>query len=84
MTPETGRAFDLDADEGVIISSIEPTGPAAEANLRPGDLILEVNGREVASIDEFRSVLDDVEKGQVLRLLIERRGNLFYTTIKAG
>ncbi|NIQ94454.1 MAG: hypothetical protein GWO11_01830 [Desulfuromonadales bacterium] len=51
--------------------------------MRPGDLIIEIDGQEIETIEEFRTVLDAVEKDQVLRLLIQRRDSLFYTTIKA-
>jgi serine protease Do len=83
LTPEQARTFGLEGFRGALITEVEPGGPAAGANLRPGDLIVEVSGRAVASVKDLEEILKNVSKDQVLRLLIQRRDGLFYTTIKA-
>lgn len=83
LTPEQARTFGLEGKSGALITEVEPGGPAGAANLRPGDLIVEVNGRSVTTPRELQDILKNVSKDQVLRLLIQRRDGLFYTTIKA-
>mgnify|MGYP000541331124 CR=1 FL=1 len=56
-------------------------GPAADANLRVGDLIIEADGKEVRSVKEFEAVIGKMKAGKVLRLLIQRRATLLYTTV---
>ncbi|MDO3378531.1 DegQ family serine endoprotease [Geoalkalibacter halelectricus] len=83
LTAEQARRFDLEGKQGALITEIEPGGPAAAANLRPGDLIVEVSGRSISSTAELQQILATVSTDQVLRLLVQRRDGLFYTTIKA-
>jgi serine protease Do len=56
--------------DGVLVSSVERAGPAAEAGLRSGDRIVAVNGREVTSHIEFAKQLLDLNPGQEIRLRV--------------
>lgn len=51
------RQFDLLQDGGVMVAGIEPNGPASQAGLREGDVIISWNGREVSRIDDLHKVL---------------------------
>jgi len=82
VTPETTRLYGLQGEKGALITAIDPGGPAAEANLRPGDLVVEVNGEETGSAAAFRAAVAKAKAGQVLRLLIQRGDGLLYTTVK--
>ncbi len=82
LTPETAQARGLEGTKGALITAVDPEGPAAESNLRPGDVVLEVNGAEVADAAGFAKAVGKPEAGKVLRLLVQRGQNLFYTTLK--
>jgi len=81
VTPELVERYSLESDQGILITRIDPEGPAAEANLRVGDLIVEADGKEVESVKEFEAVVGQMKSGKVLRLLIQRRATLLYTTV---
>jgi serine protease Do len=81
VTPELVERYSLESDQGILITKIDPEGPAADANLRVGDLILEADGKEVRSVKEFEAVVGKMKAGKVLRLLIQRRATLLYTTV---
>ena len=81
VTPELAERFALGGGEGILITRIDPEGPAAEANLRVGDLIVEADGQEVKSVKEFEGIVGKMSAGKVLRLLIQRKSTLLYTTI---
>ena len=81
ITPELAERFSLEGQEGVLITKIDPEGPASKANLRVGDLIIEADGKEIASVSDFESLVSDLPSGKVLRLLIQRRATLLYTTV---
>ena len=81
VTPELVERYKLEGNEGVLITRIDPDGPAAEANLRIGDLIVEADGKEVNSVKAFEAVIGKMSAGKVLRLLIQRKANLLYTTL---
>jgi serine protease Do len=82
-TPEIARQHGLEGGRGAMVGRIDPAGPAAAANLRPGDLIIEANGQEVADAEALRALAAKLRQGEVLRLLIRRGNSLFYTTVKA-
>ncbi|BCR03517.1 peptidase [Desulfuromonas versatilis] len=82
LTPEIARSQGLEGTRGALVTAVDPQGPAAESNLRPGDVVLEVNGSEVKDAAAFRSAVGKPEAGKVLRLLVQRGQNLFYTTLK--
>ena len=81
VTPELVERYSLESDQGILITKIDPEGPAADANLRVGDLIIEADGKEIRSVKEFEAVVGKMKAGKVLRLLIQRRATLLYTTV---
>ncbi|MFN3476177.1 MAG: PDZ domain-containing protein, partial [Candidatus Methylomirabilales bacterium] len=57
-------------------------GPAARGGVRPGDLIKEVNRREVTSLEEYNRAL--AESSQGIDLFLVQRGEAFlFLAIKA-
>jgi len=83
ISPDIIQRYGLKNNKGVLITGIDPGGPGASANLRQGDLILELNDIEIADLKTFLAALKKVQKGQVVRLLVQRGSYLSYTTIKA-
>ncbi|MDP9023016.1 MAG: trypsin-like peptidase domain-containing protein [Actinomycetota bacterium] len=74
LTPSLARHFGIDASEGVLIDQVEPGGPAAEAGLRPGDVVIAADGRPVAGMDELVAEIRAREPGDVLSLTVVRDG----------
>jgi len=70
VTPDIARRLGLDTPEGVLVSEVAPDGPAAQAGLRPGDLILEVDQQAVSAPDDVARLTGDHESV----LLLVRRG----------
>jgi serine protease Do len=81
LTPELVERFGLAGKEGILITRIEPDGPAAAANLVVGDLIVEADGKEVKTVSAFEEIVGRKSSGKVLRLLIQRKSTLLYTTV---
>jgi serine protease Do len=59
---------------GVWVQALEPGGPAAQAGLRVGDVVVEVDGRRVTSAEDFRAAVGQFAEGKKLTLRLERRG----------
>lgn len=53
LTPRAAEAFGLDSTNGAMVSQVLPGLPADKAGLEHGDVILEVDGREVANVREL-------------------------------
>jgi serine protease Do len=68
LTPELARHFGV--KKGVIVATVEPKSPAADARLVRGDVILKIDGREVASPDEFEGRIADHQIGDDITLTI--------------
>ncbi|RII82365.1 trypsin-like peptidase domain-containing protein [Neopusillimonas maritima] len=74
ITPDLAQAFGLAAQEGVIVARIVPQSPAAEAGLRVGDIIREINDETVSNTAGFLSQIARVEPGTQAMLRILRGG----------
>jgi serine protease Do len=74
LTPELAERFGYQDVQGVIVSQVEPGGPAALAGMRPGQLVEEVNRQPVSSASDLQSALknSDDRKRVLLRV---RTGN---------
>jgi serine protease Do len=55
---------------GVAVRDIEPDGPAANAGLRPGDVIVDVNGKNVASVAEVRDAVQAAREAKKRNVLM--------------
>jgi serine protease Do len=82
VTPDAARAYGLASEKGALVTAIDPSGPAADSDLRPGDLIIEVDGSQIDQVKDFAEIAGKAKKGQVLRLLVQRGESVFYTTIQ--
>ncbi len=68
------RQFGLETATAVEVVSIEEQGPTSRAGLREGDLIVSVNGKNVASVDDIHRLLTSWTTGSLLGLTILRNG----------
>ncbi len=83
LTPELAEQFGWPRDEkGVLITGVEPDSSGAEARLRRGDLIKEINREVVENTDDYKRLLKDAEKAESLLFFIKREGRTFYVTVK--
>ncbi|MHC1730270.1 MAG: DegQ family serine endoprotease [Syntrophobacteraceae bacterium] len=84
ITPELAQKFTLDENEtGVVITELKPGSAAAEARLRPGDVIKEANRQKIQNARDWKQVTQKMKKGETLLLLVKRGSNTFYVAIKA-
>ena len=75
LDEQTARRFGYDREEqGALVVDLDPNGKAAEAGMRTGDLIKELNHRPVGSPEAFAAALDKIDKDEPLELLAKRRG----------
>ena len=74
LTPELARAFGLKDSGGVLIGDVSSGTPAAQAGLKKGDVILQVNGQPVNASNQLRVQISQFAPGTPIKLQIWRNG----------
>jgi serine protease Do len=83
LTPEIARQLQLDRNaKGVVISGVDPSGAAASAGLREGDVIQQINGKTVETGEEVRDALNASTAGKPAVLLIARGGATIFVPLR--
>lgn len=94
-TPEIAMKYGLSSYErGVLVIQVDKKSPAHKAELKRGDLIIgmsrEQAGRfrsfedmEISTLDDFRKFISGIRKGQRIRIIFERKGELWRTYLAA-
>ncbi|HLL76700.1 MAG TPA: DegQ family serine endoprotease [Pyrinomonadaceae bacterium] len=82
LTPEIAQQLNLRAGtQGLVVEQLDPAGPAADAGLRGGDVIEQVNRQQVRTADDLAAALQRAGARPVL-LLVNRRGTTFFVTVR--
>ncbi|MFL6374475.1 MAG: Do family serine endopeptidase, partial [Pyrinomonadaceae bacterium] len=82
LNGRTAKQLGLDASNGgLVVTEVDPTGPAAEAGIAEGDVILEINRKAVSSVADAKSAID-ASGGRPVLLLMSRKGQTIYVTVK--
>jgi serine protease Do len=74
LTPDKAQHVGYEGQKGVLVTEVEPTSFAEDINFLPGDVITEVNGQSVTSVDEYRKAVDKLKPGENVVFKILRRG----------
>ena len=79
---ELAEKFKLKDTAGVLIAKVEPGSIAEAEGLRTGDLIKEVNRKEVASVTEFTDAVSAAKRGETILLRVLRENRAFYVVLE--
>ncbi|PIQ04149.1 MAG: peptidase [Nitrospirae bacterium CG18_big_fil_WC_8_21_14_2_50_70_55] len=82
ITPELADSLGLEEEHGLVVSDIDQDGPAWEAGMRRGDVVIEVNRKAVATLADFRDSLAKRDKARPTLFLVKRAGNTLYFGVK--
>lgn len=82
LTSELAEGLNLPEDEkGVLVADVEEGGPAAEAGIRRGDIIKEVNRIEITNLNSYQEALR-ASKDKMILFLVKRGDSSVYRVIK--
>jgi serine protease Do len=78
ITPEAAQQFNITAKQGVVVLNVEEGSAAEDAGVMRGDVIHEVNGRNIRGMADFAGAAANLKKGRETVLLIERGESMVY------
>jgi Do/DeqQ family serine protease len=81
LTRESARELGVRATSGLVVTDVQPGSRAADAGIRPGDVIAEVDGTRVETADALRAALTAASSKPAL-LLLHRGETTFYVTLQ--
>jgi serine protease DegQ len=84
MTPELAESFSLKSTEGALIAGVLKGGPADVSGVRPGDILLAVNGNKVSDSSSLLNLIAALKPGETARLTVARKQQSLDLKIKVG
>ena len=82
LTPEAAARAGIRGNvKGLLVQNVEPDSRAADAGIRPGDVIVEANRKSVTSVDELRAAVRGTPDRPLL-LLVNREGHDLFLTVR--
>lgn len=82
LTPDIVRQLGLDEKEGVAVVAVAPGSAAADAGLRPGDVIVAVNGENVTDVASFRTASRKRNLKEGIRMRVRSKGATRFVFLK--
>ncbi len=83
LTSERARQLGVEIQSGVVVNSVAPDSGAARAGFQAGDVIEQVDGKKVATVDELRAALNTKDDRPAL-VLVHRKDQTLFLTLKRG
>jgi serine protease DegQ len=72
LTQELAESFKLNSTEGALIAGVLKNGPAYNAGIKPGDILIAVEGKPVASSSDMLNLIADLSPGQTATFSVMR------------
>ena len=67
--------LDIGIHAGVLVTAVEPGSPADQAGLREGDILTQINGKDISDLSDYQSLVSTVAAGQTISININRHGD---------
>ncbi|HEY7139435.1 MAG TPA: DegQ family serine endoprotease [Methylomirabilota bacterium] len=83
VTPRLAHEMGLRDEHGVVVRDVEADSPAADAGLREGDVIVEVNHHAVRSATDMHRQIDELAKGTPVLMLVHRGDSSLFIAVTA-
>ncbi len=80
LTEEQRQRLEL-GERGIVVREVDK-GPAREAGIRRGDIILMINNKDVKNIKQFREIVKSLKKGKSTPVLIQRGNSPVFLPLK--
>ncbi len=81
VTPQDVERYNLDEDKGLLVVDVKSGSKADESDIRPLDVILKANFKDLESVNDLKEVIKKARKRGAILLLIKRRGQTIFRSI---
>lgn len=81
LTPQIARGLGLKQESGVVVTQVEPGSSAADAGIRTGDIIKEVDRKPVKDVEDFSQKITQAKNQDTVLLLIQREQNTMFAAL---
>ena len=82
LDADLAKYFQTGPGAGVLVARVEPNSPADKGGLKSGDVITQLNGKQVTTDEDLRGALNDAKEGENVSLTILRHGKVQNITVK--
>lgn len=76
LTPKLAQALKSPSEQAAVVTQISPNSPAAAADIKPGDVILELNGTKIDNATQIRNMIGLMRVGSDIKLKLSRQGKI--------
>ena len=84
VTAQVAERFDLPADRGILVTAVAAGGPAGEAGIGPGDVVVAFGGEEVATAGDLLSALRGFQPGDEVDIALAGPEGEVQVTVTLG
>jgi len=74
ITPDLAESFKLPKNQGAIIAGVMKGGPADKGGMKPGDVLMEIEGKPVTDSSDMLNVIAQLAPGSAAKMKILREG----------
>jgi serine protease Do len=84
ITPELAKGLELSERKGALVADVTKDGPAAQAGVQRGDVIVKFNNQEVPEVHSLPTIVAGTEPGKQVPLAVRRDGKEVTLQVKVG
>jgi len=84
LSPDLMETFGVRTKQGVLITGVLQNGPAAQAGIRPGDVITAVAGKPIGNVSELLTSVAALKPGTPTRFKLQRREDAVEVSVTPG
>ncbi|MCX7916555.1 MAG: DegQ family serine endoprotease [bacterium] len=82
LTEEIKSQYDIEDNEGVVVTYVEPGSSADESGIKVGSVIKMINGNKISNIANYRNVIKNIPKNADVRVQIKYENRLRFVILK--